>query len=141
MLSLPNRPINPDVVRGWGLWVPLPPSSGKPRWINLNERAHWGSRSGKTAVWRDSARAVALEAKIPALEYAWVQACFSFGDNRRRDVHNYLPTVKACVDGFTDAGIWEDDCDGILTGPDLRRVETPGQRGITFFVWEVSDGD
>lgn len=157
MLSLPIRPQVPDVVRGWSLWVPLPPSSGKPKWINLNERAHWGSRSGKTAVWRSAARLAAEEAQIPVLVLAWVQAYFTFGDTRRRDVHNYLPTVKACVDGFTDAGIWADDSDGILIGPDLRRSEAGASgvgrtgakrlgaesvgKGISFMIWEVADGD
>lgn len=150
--------LNPVVVREWCLWVPLPPSKlgAKPKWMNLNERAHWGSRSGKTSVWRTSAAETALKAAsthgIPRLEEAWVVAHFSFGDGRRRDVHNYLPTVKACIDGFTDAGLWEDDCDGVLTGPDLRRMElreisaddlssTP-LKGIHFCIREViASGD
>lgn len=146
MIPPPPTPNNPPVARGWGLWVPLPPSKGKPKWINLNERAHWGSRSGKTAIWREAARMVAEEAQIPTLGMAWVQAVFHFGDARRRDVHNYLPTVKACVDGFTDAEIWEDDRDGILIGPDLRRSPLDGVgnelgKGIAFYIWEVADGN
>lgn len=130
--------LNPVVVRQWCLWVPLPPSKegAKPKWMNLNERAHWGSRSGKTSIWRESAAEIANQAGIPVLEEAWVLAYFSFGDNRRRDVHNYLPTVKACVDGFTDARIWEDDNDDVLTGPDLRRHERE-EKGIHFCIREV----
>lgn len=28
---------------------------------------------------------------------------------RRRDPHNYFPTVKPVVDGLIDAGLWPDD--------------------------------
>lgn len=89
---------------------------------------------------------VAEGAEIPVLGQAWVQAVFHFGDGRRRDVHNYLPTVKACIDGFTDANLWEDDRDGILIGPDLRRFDADGKKpgvaqGVAFFVWEVVGGN
>src|SRR5262249_41737140 len=114
------QPDNPVVVRGWGLWVPPPlTKEGKPKWINLNERVDWGSRGGKTAIWRQRAKELGAELGILRLACAYVQAHFSFGDFRRRDVHNWLPTIKACIDGFTDAGLWEDDCDGVLIGPDL----------------------
>lgn len=29
--------------------------------------------------------------------------------NRKRDPHNWTPTVKAIVDGLVDAGVWPDD--------------------------------
>lgn len=79
---------------------------------------------------------------IPSIEQAWVIACFSFGDRRRRDVHNFMPTVKAAIDGLTDAGLWIDDRDGILTGPDLRRVERTNRNnvrivGLSLSIYEV----
>jgi len=50
-----------------------------------------------------------------------IWAYFRFGDNRRRDTGNLYPTVKALVDGFVDAGVLADDCDGVLYGPHLMR--------------------
>lgn len=139
------KPDNPLVVRGWSLWVPPPLNTlGKPRWINANERAHWSSRSGKTKVWRDAACLAVQNCGLPTLERAWVQAIFVCGTTRRRDVHNLFPTVKACIDGFTDAGLWSDDRDGILTGPDLRRSPTDAKGkpvGIEFRIFEVIDGN
>ena len=64
-----------------------------------------------------------------------VVAYLAFGDNRRRDVHNYMPTVKAIIDGCTDAGLWADDRDGILTGPDMRRDESRAV-GVTLWIRE-----
>jgi len=29
--------------------------------------------------------------------------------NQRRDPHNFMPTMKYLIDGFTSAGIWPDD--------------------------------
>lgn len=138
------KPENPIVVRGWSLWVPPPLTrDGKPKWINANERSHWGGRSGKTKLWREAARLAAEESGIPHLERAWVQAFFTFGGTRKRDVGNLFPTVKACVDGFTDADLWQDDRDGIITGPDLRRAagDAKGRPfGVEFRIFEVIDG-
>lgn len=83
---------------------------------------------------------------IPRLERAWVQTRFTFGNTRRRDTHNLGPTSKACIDGFTDAGLWSDDADGIFVGPDPRRdpEELPPQKrkgkeaGITFLIFELA---
>jgi hypothetical protein len=44
----------------------------------------------------------------------------SFQDERRRDVANYYPTVKAAIDGFVDAGIITDDDHTHFIGPDMR---------------------
>jgi crossover junction endodeoxyribonuclease RusA len=40
---------------------------------------------------------------------ATVEFIFPVTTNRRRDPHNYYPTVKPIVDGLTDAGFWVDD--------------------------------
>lgn len=43
---------------------------------------------------------------------------------RRRDPHNWMPTVKAVIDGIRRAGIWPDDNSEWVTThePDLRPV-------------------
>ena len=38
----------------------------------------------------------------------------------RRDLHNYMPTLKALVDGLVDAGLLPDDDARHLQGPDMR---------------------
>lgn len=142
----------PNIVAGWRLWLP-PPQGRKHLWLNLNDRRHWGYSSSLTSYWRATAYKHALGLGVSApLGSAYVVASFTFGDNRRRDVHNFMPTVKACIDGCTDAGLWVDDRDGILLGPDVRRREVPGSElvglglevcevdGYVFFDGQVSGG-
>jgi Holliday junction resolvase RusA-like endonuclease len=133
------RLLVPKVVAGWELWLP-PPMGRKKKWLSLNDRSHWGFSSARVRYWRGLAREAAETLGIdPPLGMAHVVAVFTFGDNRRRDVHNYMPTVKAAVDGCTDAGLWVDDRDGILTGPDLRRDELSGYEvGLLLRIYEVN---
>lgn len=126
----------PNVIQGWELLLP-PPTGRKKKWLSLNDRNHWSRSSPLTRYWRDNGCVGAQALKIPELSEAYAVACFSFGDKRRRDVHNYMPTAKAVVDGCTDAGVWRDDRDGILTGPDMRRVEVPGFIGLSLHIYEV----
>lgn len=127
----------PKVIKGWELWLPPPPRR-KKKWLSLNDRNHWGYSSSLVRYWRDSAcvRAQTLGIAEP-IPHAYVMAEFTFGDRRRRDVHNYMPTVKACIDGCTDAGLWVDDRDGILVGPDIRRVEVEQGPGLWLRIYEV----
>lgn len=125
----------PDGVGGWHLWVP-PPEDRKKRWINLNDRTHWGKKSPLTKYWREETfNRIEGGLASEAWQYPHVSAYLAFGDNRRRDVHNFMPTIKAVIDGCTDAGLWKDDCDGILTGPDMRRDESRPV-GVTLWIRE-----
>lgn len=45
--------------------------------------------------------------------------CFP-GRQRRRDAANMAPSSKAIIDGLTDAGVWPDDNDKWVEGPDNR---------------------
>lgn len=47
----------------------------------------------------------------------WVHLPFTTA--RRRDPHNFVPCVKAIVDGLVDAGVWPDDT------PEWVRVMEP----------------
>ena len=57
------------------------------------------------------------------MEVAHCVATLTWRDRRRRDAHNIMPTIKACVDGVVAAGLLPDDDDTHLTGPDLRVAE------------------
>lgn len=126
----------PEIVQGWEIFLP-PPSNRKRKWLSLNDRNHWSRSSPLTRFWRESAYQAGSALRIQTLEQAWVVAYLSFGDKRRRDVHNYMPTVKAAIDGLTDAGLWIDDRDGILIGPDLRRREGQHDTGLSLSIYEV----
>ena len=62
------------------------------------------------------ARAAGIEQSDRLRIVAWLR----FPDSRRRDPHNYMPALKAMVDGFVDAGVLPDDDRRHLQGPDPR---------------------
>jgi len=60
--------------------------------------------------------------------------------NRRFDPPNFYPSAKALIDGFTDAGLWDDDnwrtiqCMSFVHGGTLS-----GKRGVWIIEIEVED--
>lgn len=82
--------------------------------LSLNDRMHWAPKAKLTAAWREAARIAAREsltAKGEHAERCTVRVTFPVTQNRRRDPHNAIATVKPIVDGFVDAGVWPDDTD------------------------------
>lgn len=91
----------------------------RPWLLTANQRLHWRQKAERTATLRALTRSAAGLAKpFPGRVRCIVTV--SSPDKRRRDVHNLMPTVKACVDGLVDAGWLTDDSDRYLQGPDLR---------------------
>lgn len=89
-------------------------------WLNANSRMDLRRQTPDRRAWRDAGHLYAKQAKLPTLGKAHITAdlCFTFA--RRRDPHNYYPTVKAVVDGLVDYGLLPDDSSDYLVGPDLR---------------------
>jgi crossover junction endodeoxyribonuclease RusA len=120
----------------------LPPALGTvgKTWLNANDRIHWSEKAKLTKGWRFNTYAALLvhpDDPILTLARAHVVATLHFGDNRRRDVGNYAPTVKAVVDGLVDGWVLPDDNDDHLIGPDLRRGDSNGEPRIVLTVTEV----
>lgn len=90
-------------------------------WINANQREHWRVKAEKTKLWREAARTWARSERLPTgLDCVHIDALLHFRDSRRRDAHNYMPTLKAIVDGIVDHGLIPDDTTLHLSGPDIR---------------------
>lgn len=106
-----NRPSS----RQWVIGLPA-----GTKLLSANGREHWRARAAVTAELRRTAGWLARVQKIPRLERAHVLAVYHPPDRRRRDPANLYPSVKACVDGLTDAGAWADDDASHLAGPDMR---------------------
>ncbi len=79
--------------------------------LNMNQRSHWREQRARARAWRSAtaihtrdqiSRGVRLPPSIVSIELPVLGA-------RRRDPHNYFPTVKAIVDGLVDAELWPDD--------------------------------
>lgn len=84
--------------------------------ISANAREHHHPRAAKIKqvrlVAELHARRLMAGRKTPLVERAHVTVSIGWQPLKRtRDADNLSPTVKAAVDGFTDAGVWPDDSD------------------------------
>jgi Holliday junction resolvase RusA-like endonuclease len=81
--------------------------------ITMNHRMNRWDLAAANKNWRDAGfwwakqhRLVTRGADGP------VEVWFEFGvkdPKKRRDPHNWYPTIKAILDGFTTAAVWVDD--------------------------------
>lgn len=94
--------------------------------LNANQRLHWRQKAERSKALREAAAWNAKTAPVwpfgiqPFAVKARCTVRVFWPDRRRRDVHNIMPTIKACIDGFVDSGMLTDDSDKYLVGPDLR---------------------
>lgn len=90
--------------------------------MNMNDRTHWRAYARQRGKWRAAAGAAVLAADLDRLPPADIHVELPVPGNRRRDPHNWYPTVKHIVDGLVDAGVWPDDTPEYLTThePTLR---------------------
>ena len=106
--------------------------------LNANQRMHWAAKARLTASIRARATIAYRQAGSPQMGRAHCTVHVSYPDRRTRDIHNWMPTVKASLDGFIlpargVRGLLPDDSDDYLTGPDLRVGDvTRGQFTFTF---------
>lgn len=123
--------------RTFTLTIPAPAG-----WLSANHRRDRRAETTDRRAWRDAAGWRARAEKLPRLEKAHIVAWLFFGDKRRRDAHNYMPTLKATIDGIVDSGLIPNDDDAHLTGPDMRRSPVDGTsfssfRGVVLHIEEA----
>lgn len=82
--------------------------------MTMNQRKHWTWNAKTKKSWREATvyascnwRAGYEQRRLSSK--AIVKFVFPVTSNRRRDPHNYYPTIKSIVDGLTDANLWPDD--------------------------------
>ncbi|MCT1366607.1 hypothetical protein M4D50_01145 [Rothia sp. p3-SID1597] len=93
----------------------------KLRWINANQKQHWGDSSPQVRSWRAAAAQAAKDQAIPALQYAEIHGYIIKTTARRYDPTNLAPTMKAIVDGLvTNYGLLPDDDYKHLDGPHVH---------------------
>lgn len=104
------------------------------QWISTNDRQHWRVRAGFTSTWRERTAWRAKQLHIRAMQRAEIEALLIFPVRRRRDPHNFMPTIKAAIDGLVDAGVLPDDDSTHLTVGKVEHGEPdrslPRGRGI-----------
>lgn len=108
--------------------------------INANHRPHWTKRATLTRTIRNISHWNALANLQPVerrtriiVTYGWT------GPGRVRDSGNLQPTSKALVDGLVDAGIFPDDNDKWVVGPDNRFGDRSDRNGLVKITIELEE--
>lgn len=102
------------------------------KWLNSNQRLHRMAQADLVRDWRTLAR-FAARGHEPIPTPVRVVATIWKPVNRMYDPGNLYPTAKACLDGFTDAGLWPDDNFRHVIGPDMRHGGWGPQRIVFTF--------
>lgn len=106
-------------------------------YLSMNDRDHWSVKARKIKAWRAVAAAHARQIVGFCPTPAEVWLTINVADSRRRDPHNYYPTVKAVIDGMVDAGCWPDDSpEYVRTLEPILRVVGRAPKCVTVTVTE-----
>ncbi|MBZ2197261.1 hypothetical protein [Occultella gossypii] len=99
-----------------------------PWWLSSNQRIHRMQVAGRTKIIR-AAAARAARTIGRTFEQVHVCAFIQYPTAAKADPPNAWPTVKAMLDGLTDAGIWEDDDSKHVIATEFRREVGKSPRG------------
>ncbi len=78
-------------------------------WLSANKQ-HKRRPNEQIRAWREATAVHAAAQGIPrGLSRVSVFATLHFTDRRRRDAHNFMLSVKSCIDGLVDHGLIPDD--------------------------------
>lgn len=121
-------------IRQWTVAIPAPAP-----WLSANQRRDLRRQTPDRRAWRDAGLVHAKRVHLPKLERVHIVAVLRFATNKRRDPHNYYPTLKALVDGLVDYGLVPDDSYQYLVGPDVRYGPVCAGRGYGEVVLTVTD--
>ena len=108
--------------------------------ISANDRLHPMTRAGLTKKLRQLGKIEALKAKSSNFEQfspknpCVVVVTIKKPQRRRSDAPNWYPTVKALLDGFTDAEIWTDDDDETIKAVTFK---PDGLSGSKLYAFEI----
>ena len=99
--------------------------------MSANDRPHWAAKAKATRNVRQLAATTARG--LEPVGTVHVAAFIGYLRNGTADPSNAAPTVKALLDGLTDAGLWVDDDSTHVIGPTYLRdpkSTTPGHYTI-----------
>ena len=111
--------------------------------MNANGRLHHYQRASMTKQLRELAYWKAKAARgngLGAPPYH-VTCTIELDTARRFDPPNAYPTIKALIDGMTDAGIWQDDNSEVIGAMTFRRGSGKAAKGMKRVTIEVVECD
>ena len=131
------------------LTIPAP-----AKWLSANGSYGRWERARHVKTWREATLVHARAARLPrGLAKVRVDAVLTFATRRHRDEHNYMPTLKAIVDGLgpdksrvtktgkhisaPGYGLIADDTPEHLEGPYIRFATETGSPVVALTIREV----
>lgn len=83
----------------------------KNEWLSANRKYHWAAKAARTRAIRARAMKLAQSEKlvVPTPTLVAAEIGFLQADKGKADPDNAQPSIKPCLDGLTDAGVWPDD--------------------------------
>lgn len=78
-------------------------------WVTSNDRLHWREKARRVAAIRRRSAVLARQQLTPIDGPVMVVCRTRYRAGRGLDADAAAPTLKAAIDGMTDAGIWADD--------------------------------
>lgn len=100
----------------------------KEWWMTSNQRLHRMDKARRTANIRQLA-AIKARGLMPVTEQVAARCHIALDSRRHFDPPNAWPTVKAILDGITDARIWPDDDATHVPVTSFLRDWTPAVKG------------
>lgn len=111
-----------DTLRSWTVELPI------SEHLSSNHRRHRMHEAQVRSTIREAAGWAMRAARVPKLDRIDVRLHVVPPDKRRRDRHNYNPTLKPCLDGIVDAGIIADDTPEHVASEQIVLCEPDGSR-------------
>lgn len=113
-------------MENFKIFAPRPPAG-----LSQNARSHWRAKAKLTSNYRFEGWAACRAGDIPKLQAkeATIAVRFNFHDQRRRDVQNFMASIKSLVDGIVDYGLLSDD-DQITWPPPIITIDTSVPIGV-----------
>jgi hypothetical protein len=106
--------------------------------LNANDRPDHFRRARIVKNLRTVAHQLAVIRRIPHLERVEITGFVHPPDGRRRDPHNWYPTLKASIDGIVDSGVILDDSSEIVVRTDMQLGDRARYLSFSLLIQEVA---
>lgn len=106
----------------------------RPVSLNAERAQHWTRRAASTNEWRTAFFWLAKEQKISKLDQVAIEVYVESSNRRLADVGAAWPSVKAAIDGLTDAGVIPDDGPAHVLAVTIHAPTHTGRDAVTLVV-------
>ena len=113
-------------------------------WLTSNGRYHHMTKAQHTALLRHRAhtqtiKAIRTRQLTPYTVLPLLVIEIGYSSRRKADPPNAYPTIKALIDGMTDAGLWPDDNSDIIKQYLFTRHDQKAPKGTHQIIFTFID--